>query len=100
MEVVKFYKEKDIEILIKALELYNIRKAETGLEVYVKSNGKNALEAFAKLSPVSVPEFDGDIAVTAPTTMFPRSNQNGAEFFCGARFENQRIQKFMKGTNT
>lgn len=82
----KLYRSKDVQVLIEALKLVDPRDSF----VFDNDSGdvrdaiQNALEYFAKIKPVSVP----DLAFKDPKN----DRQQGAFF------ENERIRKHMEGT--
>lgn len=74
----KFYKDADVQVLIEAL-----KTCEHEGDII------NTLEAFAKIEPVSVPEFDRQLAAEKERRTF--------WFRDGAEWENERIRKHMEG---
>lgn len=92
----KFYKESDVQVLINA-----IKRADEILHDPVCSSQKalilwhpsfKALEAFAKIDPVSVPNTS-----SAELSSAFYVTHNRPDLFVGAQWENDRIRKIMEG---
>lgn len=83
----KFYSQDQVKVLLEALKYYSLRSNFPLADAI-----KVTLEAFSKLSPVSVPEFDFNQVIELENMKIGDSIRSEA-----AKFENERIRKLMEG---